>query len=282
MKKIIYFFLCIPVLGFSIQEDPLPTELTIKYFQKGDNIELNALLQDEDGEPVSDMVVHFTASVNENKIDLGNLKTNAEGVAVLEKEISTLRTLGHVFYFEATFEGTDAYDGSSAEREIHDAKLLLGAETIDSVNTVVIQLMSWNDQGEEIPVSETEVYFFVPRMFSRLPIGESYTDDGGEDQFEFPTDLPGGSTGKLAVIGKIDEHEDMGTIETTIEVPWGIPVLQEGKNSRALWSPDAPMWMLITFIILMTGAWFHYFLIIFKLFQIKKIGSSEDKIIYTE
>lgn len=272
----------VPLLGFSFQEDALPTELTLRYFQKGEFVELQASLLDEDGEPVSVVNIDFIVEINDSSINLGSVETNQKGIAILQKELAFLRRLGHHFTFEASFDGNDAYEPIAANREIQDAILNVKAETVDSVNTVFIQLLSWDEENEETGVSDIEIYFFIPRMFSQLPIGESYTDGDGEDQFEFPTDLPGGPAGELVLISKVDEHKNYGTIETKADVTWGIPTNSAALPNRSLWSPDAPLWMLITFIILMSGVWFHYYLIIYKLIQINKKGSHDDPINYSE
>ncbi len=282
MKKIIILFLCIPFLGFSFQEETLPTELTLRYFQKGEVAELQSTLLDEDGEPVMGASIEFNVTINDELISLGTSSTDKNGLAIIQKEMSFLRKLGHHFVFETSFEGNDSYDAASADREIQDAILSVVAETIDSVNTISIQLMSWDEENEPTAVSDVEVYYFIPRMFSLLPIGESYTNEDGEDQYEFPSDLPGGHAGELTLISKVEEHEEFGTVQTKIDVSWGIPLAEVALANRELWSPGAPLWMLITFIVLMTGVWFHYFLIVFKLFQITKSGSSKDELIYTE
>ena len=283
MKKIgIVLLLCFPFVGFSLQEDQLPTELALRYFQKGEVAEVQATLLDEDGEPVSGANVEFRVTINGELLELGNNLTNEKGVATISKEMIFFRKLGHHFTFEAEFTGTNQHGSASEEREIQDAVLTVVAETIDSVNTISIQLQSWNEENELIAIPEVEVYYFIPRMFSLLPIGESYTNEEGEDQYEFPSDLPGGPAGELTLVSKVEEHEDYGTLEAMIGVTWGIPSKATALPNRALWSPDAPLWMLITFIILMTGVWFHYLFIVFNLFQIRKSGASSDEIIYAE
>lgn len=282
MKKIIFILLCIPLATIA-QEDLMPVEIELTYVQRYDSLVLTATTRDEDGEPIQGLDILFSVHIAKNSATLGSSKTNAKGVARISKKLDDLRKSGHLFHFEAVFKGDDTYDASSIDLEIRDAKLGMVTEVIDSVNTVSLHLTSWDDNNEEMNVSDVEILFYVPRLFSLLPIGDAYTNRHGQDEFEFPTDLPGGPKGELTIVSRIEEHEDFGTIEIREAVTWGIPVaLNTSKQPRALFSRDAPIWMLITFIILMLGVWCHYFLIIFKLFQIRNKGNTSEALIYTE
>ncbi|NJN41350.1 MAG: hypothetical protein HC811_03025 [Flammeovirgaceae bacterium] len=153
---------------------------------------------------------------------------------------------------------------------------------MDSLYIAAIQVMKWNTDMSEEPVPDIDILFYVPRLFSLLPVGEAYTNKQGSDEFEFPMDLPG-QNGELTIVSRIEDHDDFGTIEVSNETNWGVPIANgNSKLPRALWSPDAPMWMLISFFILMAGVWGHYLYVVINMFQIQKSGNVNDALNYIE
>lgn len=260
-------------------------DITFTYVQKADaTFLLKAKVVDEENEePVEGIAIQYSVSINGESKQLGSAVTTANGVSKFIGNLEEVRKTGHQFTFTATFVGNEAFDENEVELEIVDAILALKTEVVDSMNTVFVSLNTWDKNGELIAISDEDIKLFVPRMYSLLPITEAYSNEEGEDEVEFPNDIPGGPAGELLVIGKLDEHESYGTIESQSQTNWGLPVsLDSGKLPRGLWSPDAPMWMVITFIILMTGVWGHYFLIVYNLFRIKRMEDKDAPITYAE
>jgi heme/copper-type cytochrome/quinol oxidase subunit 2 len=51
----------------------------------------------------------------------------------------------------------------------------------------------------------------------------------------------------------------------------GKPVSDKDQVApRALWSAHPPLWMMITFIVLMVTVWGHYVVIVYELFRLRK------------
>src|SRR5680860_505469 len=75
------------------------------------------------------------------------------------------------------------------------------------------------------PAGEIDLFFYVQRTFSLLPIGEYFntTDENGEVKVEFPTDLPGDSTGNVTAIIKLLDAEEYLDIVVEKTIKWGIP-----------------------------------------------------------
>jgi 5-hydroxyisourate hydrolase-like protein (transthyretin family) len=284
MKTIFTILLGVFCLNLS-NAQTVGIDITFTYVQKADaTYLLKAKIVDEEAEePVEGITIQYSVSINSESKQLGSAVTNANGVSEFKENLEELRESGHQFTFMATFVGNEAFDENEVELDITDAILSLKSEVVDSVNTVFVSLNTWDKNGELIAVSDEDIYLFVPRMYSLLPITEAYTNEEGEDEVEFPNDIPGGPAGELLVIGKLDEHEAYGTIESQSQTNWGLPVsLDSSRLPRGLWSPDAPMWMVITFIILMTGVWGHYFLIVYNLFRIKRMEDKDAPITYAE
>ena len=123
------------------------------------------------------------------------------------------------------------------------------------------------------PIEEIELYVYVERTFSLLPIGDRFneTDENGELTIEFPSDLPGDTTGLVNIIVKIedaDEHTDTSFSKT---INWGVPlVVDKSENKRALWaaSASAPIYLLILTNSLILIVWGIIFYIMIKIYHI--------------
>lgn len=267
-------------------QDQLAIAMEMIATQKGDNgVDLKVTVTDEENsEPVKGLTLTFAGTTDEKAVILGEATTNNAGIAELKGgSLEELRKAGHAFSFKAAFAGNDTFGPGETSLDIADVKIVLTAEVVDSVNTVKATITSWNEKGEEVPFKEGELKLYVPRMFSLLPVGDITTDEDGYGEFEFPTDLPGGVNGELTVIARIEEHETFGNAEAAAATTWGVKAaVQAAKLPRALWSPDAPLWMVITFTILMVGVWYHYGLIVYELIQVKRLSKPSDVIDYSE
>ena len=284
MKNLITIFAFILVGGFSYAET-IGIDMTLSYKQNSNSsyILKTSIIDEENEEAVPGISIRYSVSIDGVPFELGAVNTNGHGISEFIGNISELRDKGHRYVFTAIFEGNDQFDANEVEIEIADAVLTLKTEVIDSVNTVYVSLTGWNEEGEATPIADADIYFYVPRMYSLLPVTEAYTNEEGEDEIEFPNDIPGGPAGELKVIGRLEEYEEFGTIETYSETNWGVPVNQNDDNMpRALTSTNAPLWMVITFIILMTGVWGDYLWIVYNLFRIKGLQEKDAPINYAE
>jgi hypothetical protein len=96
-------------------------------------------------------------------------------------------------------------------------------------------------------------------------------DDQGRFTFEFPANLPGEADGTIHIIARIEENEQYANIETTRSYAWGVPsVVAVSGAQRTLWTEIAPMWMIVTLTILLSGVWGHYIYVIIQLILINR------------
>jgi len=161
-------------------------------------------------------------------------------------------------------------DPAEGEITVKRARLEMTPVKEDSLLTVNVKLTDLGP-GTETPVDKTTIGIYVKRQFLPLKLGEGTTDETGTASIEIPSSLPGDTKGNITLLAKIDEHEVYGNLETAVVQPWGIPVSDHlQKQPRALWSAHPPIWMLVTFIILMGTVWGHYFVIVFELFRLRK------------
>lgn len=200
---------------------------------------------------------------------LGKAATNNRGVAVLKTPSAGARPgEDSTVTFSAKSEPMPSLEEGEDEISFKKAILTLTPVEGDSSNEITVLVLAGGKGGTPIP--EMEVGLYVKRLFSYLKVGEGTTDENGEAVIAFPTGLPGDAQGNLTIVARVDEHEVYGNLSATIQQAWGKPISEEaGKMPRALWSHTPPLWMVITFAILMTVVWGHFIVIIYELFRLK-------------
>ncbi len=92
-------------------------------------------------------------------------------------------------------------------------------------------------------------------------LGKIITDRNGMALLNYKADgITAGAEGKLHFKASFAGNKSAEAAEEEL--------IQE--MPRALWSPNPPLWMLITFIILVTVVWGHYIVIVYELFRLRK------------
>lgn len=203
--------------------------------------------------------------------EIGTAITNRKGLAVLNinaENIPVNKQGG--YHFKVQVPANKSMESGEEEVSLKKAKLVITPVVEDSVPSLNIKLVD-ESTGEEKPISEAEVGVFVKRLFKPLPIGTGTTDENGEAAVEIPSGLPGDASGNIQLIARLDDNEIYGNLEATVTEKWGIAVSDKPlKQPRALWSSNPPLWMLITFIVLMAAVWGHYIVIVYELFRLRK------------
>ena len=147
----------------------------------------------------------------------------------------------------------------------------------DSVKYITAQVNDYANDTIGDPIPELDLYFFVQRTFSRLPIGDYFntTDENGEVRIEFPYDLTGDSAGNVIIIASIEEDDRFEGTEVSKTVSFGIPVdydQHENKRTLAAAGANAP----INLLILVNGIILAVWCVIIYIFtQIYKIRRAE-------
>ena len=223
--------------------------------------------------PLGGLPVNFYHMAGEESFQLEAVRTNMEGEAVyrIEKQSDRLSSAEGVFTFGAVFEGNGDYELSEDMVSVKPLEMRLDFIEIDSVRIIVAEAAETDSGGHRIPLEDTDVYFYVPRSFSLLPIGEEWFTDG-RTQVDFPTSLPGDSAGNLTIVARIEDHELYGTVEAMAVKDWGLALPRvKVENRRGLGDTDAPLWMVYTLIVLLSVVWFHYLYVFYIMFKIKKL-----------
>lgn len=203
--------------------------------------------------------------------ELGTLRTDLNGIAVFNVKADRVKALadGSLSY-KVVVAGPKNMEEGSGEVIVKRALLIMTPVKEGELYSVQFRLLDLST-GEEKPVPEATLGLFVKRSFNPLKIGEGTTDENGDASVEVPAGLPGDPLGNITLLGRLDEHETYGFLETASVQKWGVPVSNRIEDQpRALWSSHPPLWMLITFIILMAAVWGHYAVIVYELFRLRK------------
>jgi len=262
--------------------EPLDTYLSfLATYTSNDTVVLTANLYIRNGRVRVDLQnapISFTLSGNDEQMKAGEAFTDSTGKAQVMIPTSSLpRNKEGMVTYMADFTGTDNYVSSSETFMSKPARLEVSFYEEDSVKFIRVTGFQFSSDGEAEPISDETILLFVPSLFRPMPIGEVWLEQDGSGSMEFPLTLVGDSLGNLTVIARIDEHDSFGYVKGEATCGWAIPkhLQSQDKPTRQLWTPVAPIWMMITLIILLAGVWGHYIYAVVELVKIKKSAKKE-------
>jgi 5-hydroxyisourate hydrolase-like protein (transthyretin family) len=215
-------------------------------------------------------VVFFQVVGEEEKM-LGTGITDRNGRAQLTVPTNKLELAGAgELSFKARYAGHKQMEAAEEELTIRRAQLLVTPVKQDSSYQVQIKLLDLSTSDVQ-PIKEATIGLYVERSFMPLKIGEGTTDESGELTLEVAAGLPGDEKGMLSLFARVEENEALGGVETKLSQPWGLPASEARKKQPStLWTATPPLWMLVTFIVLLTVVWGHYLVIIVQLIRLRK------------
>jgi hypothetical protein len=230
---------------------------------------------------ITDLEITFYYLLDGEESKLASTQTDENGLGMLKvhTEIPIPADEDGYMTFLARTSETELFESTEEEIMIIDLFLEMELLTEDDEKQIIARAYTINIDGEKEPMSDEDLFFYVPRMFSDLQVSEGYLEEG-ETYAEFPSDLIGDEDGNLEVIARLVEHDEYGTVEVRMMSNWGISQtahLQEHPSKGELWTPVAPMWMIVTLIILLLGVWGHYFYTVVQLFLIRKEGKELEQ-----
>lgn len=167
------------------------------------------------------------------------------------------------------FNGSIVYGQDSMEDAI------LTVSFSEDNDTKIITTKAADQSG--MPIEDLELYYFVKRTFSLLPIGDPFnsTDENGIIEVKFPNDLPGDTEGNVIIVVKILESDLYNDQTLEVSKNWGIPtVIEDPKTEkRSLWAAaaNAPISLIVIVTSMIIAVWYIIFYIIFKLYKISRI-----------
>jgi len=136
-------------------------------------------------------------------------------------------------------------------------------KTSDESRIFNIKLTGESEAGA-IPVYQAKIDFFTTADGKSELLGSASTNRDGNATFK-------------AEKGTRFLKDKEGTSVKTKNAKWGNHRSGFVEPSRSLWSSGAPIWMITTLIILLTGVWSHYLYAIIQLIKIRKEGKKIDQ-----
>ena len=146
----------------------------------------------------------------------------------------------------------------------------------DSIKYISAQVNEYSSDSIGKPIAELDLYFFVQRTFSQLPIGDYFntTDENGEVRIEFPNDLRGDSAGNVIIIAMIEEDDMFEGVEVSKIASFGIPVYtdpRENKRSLVSASANAPISLLLLVNGIILVVWGIIIYIFTQIYRIRRV-----------
>ncbi len=123
------------------------------------------------------------------------------------------------------------------------------------------------------PLENVHVVLQVKRTFGNLTLGEDQTLADGTVAVPFPAELPSGPQGQLQIVVQITSPTEYASTRAQATFDGARKVRAEGDPSPpALWSPHAPLGLVLTICILLSIVWSTYAFVIIQLVKLKKAG----------
>lgn len=251
---------------------------TWKYNDNSRSLLAKITSEDEEGEIfVEGLTIQFLTISEEEEIPVGEAVSNENGIAELnlaDGSITYPKDEEAYIHFIARFPGNDNYYEAEEELMVKDVSIKLSFEEEGDEKLIYFEGVVHGPE-EDVPLADDDLYFFVPRMFSDMKIADGWFEEDGTGYIDFPPRIIGDSLGNILVMARLVEHYDYGNVEVSETINWAIPrtLIKAEGPARELWTPIAPLWMIITLIIMLAGVWGHYFYAIFQLIKIKRSKS---------
>ena len=283
-KSITYTILIFLIISFShaglLAQDSEPADIymefsTWKYNDMSRSLLAKITSDNDEGEYfVEGLSVQFRLTNGEEMLILGNAVSNTDGIAefnIADGTIEYPKDEEGYIYFTASFDGSDAYWEAEEELMVKDVELSITFEEEGDDKLVYFEGIIFGPE-EEWPLADDDLFFYVPRMFSDMKIADGWFEEDGTGYIDFPTTVIGDSAGNVLVIARLEDHYDYGNVEVSDMISWATPkrLIRAEGPVRELWTPIAPMWMIITLIIMLAGVWGHYIYAIVQLIGIRR------------
>ena len=272
-----------------------PVRVYLEHFRSSENRVLSARVLTKPEKrylpAVGVEVLLYMSEISEKNL-LGTILTTDDGTGTytLNQEQYEFAKDKKFIQFFAVVDESETLRRKEADITINDVKLEVKyfGDTIWRKN-IYVHVFETDTAGNNIPQEGIEIKFLVERPLSPLPIkdvfnpsddeGRTFTNENGDITLSFPDDLPGDVDGNLQILVRIVEHDDYGTVEVAEIKAWGIPtIINDITLKRSLWSSsaNAPVSLLIFINALILAVWGIIFYIVFKIFQIRKIGKGHN------
>jgi hypothetical protein len=224
--------------------------------------------------------LQITAVNESEKTLIGTVVTDQKGKAFLDIKSGTFipEDKEGNYTFDIRFAGNQTFNIASKTLQVKDVNMELSFSEKDSIKNVMVKVYAVSGKGTKAAVQDVPVEFYIQRLFCLYRFGGEKTDSSGLCTVEFPKNMPGDTKGKVIVIAKILENDIYGTVETVRNFTGGKPLIIEPKTKRGLGDTDAPLWMVYTLLILLSGVWLHVIYVLGLVIRINIMGKKQSEL----
>lgn len=243
----------------------------IKDHNKTESIVATLRIKEKRYVPLTDVDVFFYSTNDTSNVLVNKVRSNEKGEAVFFIEdnpkifIDSLRLMT----FKVEYKGNKSNKGAAKNIIVKQINMDVSFFQKDTIKYIEVNVQDIGIEDQPTPIKDLEVILYIKGTFSLLNIAELETDKNGKAVVEFPIDMPGDTLGVLTIVAQVEEHDMYGTVISSGNINWGIPVPLAIEKQRGLGDTDAPLWMVYTLIILLSAVWFHYLYVIFLMVKIK-------------
>ncbi len=150
-------------------------------------------------------------------------------------------------------------------------KAILSAQVDADKKLVTVFAEFKNKKGEEEKLTETPVNICIERAFGNLPVGQVITNENGAADFKIPNNLIGDEEGFVTFVVSLGEGFEAKKVvldKAKVGTPKETPKL---IRKGVIWSTNdnIPMWMLLSYLGAIGGAWITIGYVVFQIMRIK-------------
>ena len=245
---------------------------------KSFSLSLSARIDDKRVNIINAPVAVYAVNESEKNL-LGTVYTNQKGKVILNVSPTNIipKDKEGYFTFDVQFAGNAKVNKATVSIHVKDISLAISFSEKDSTKNILVKAIGVNEKGEKTSVRDIPVEFYIKRLFCLYRFDGKKTDSAGFCVAEFPKNMPGDTTGKVIIVAKILENDLYGTVETVRDYTGGKLLIIEPKPKRGLGDTDAPLWMVYTLLVLLSGVWLHVLYVISLVIRINLIGKKEIK-----
>jgi len=126
--------------------------------------------------------------------------------------------------------------------------------------------------GKYSKLVDVPVIFSLKKTFGNLEIGESFTDENGRSDFTIPESLIGNEEGYVSIVVSLgEEYEAAEVVLENAKICTSKEVTKLIRQG-VIWSTNdnVPMWLLLSYIGMVGGAWLAIAYVVFQIIKIRK------------
>jgi hypothetical protein len=217
---------------------------------------------------------------------VGKVTTNEKGIGSigLPGSLASKWKAATMHTFFAHAESSASFGPAEKSVSATIARLALDTTSKDSTRNVIVTLQK-KEGNAWVAVKDVDVRVGVKRLGGYLNVGDkdSYTTDStGKAEAEFAQQkLPGDEKGNIELVGLVDDNDEVGTMETSVIVPWGVATTYKSDfGQRSLWATPrrAPIWLMFMAYGCIIAVWSVIIYLITRIVLIRKIGMKQSAI----